>query len=667
MKFNTRFTALLALGSLLFTQLAGAAKVGDDLLIVNKPGSSANKAVQFGSTSQGSVRFNTTTNQMEYANDGSTFQAIGSGSGGGGVGSNYLKDSNGQAFPTGSIWTVASGTGSADGVNFTDGLQSIKVTASSQQSKLSQDVTPTTQISAQNMQATMWVKTSLTNVQVCARVGGVAANCQPVSSANTWAPYTATFVGPASGSIGIEVSMTSSASGSFNAQLGYVGKAVQTAMLSQAQLIGSIKYMGASGCEWDLASGGFSPLSANTNCNTPTVTGTASAPATKVPAIVFPSLPPGEYVFVAHGSFYCSGGVNICEWRFEDGTNNFGYLDATGPQYNSTITGRVSYTTAQSNLSVQITTRVSSNGSQINVATAAQEFEILVFKYPSQQQQGYRPDATPASWSGYQKVTGGWSFSNTGTPAAPTAGSGITITQLTARNMTCSNFGTAAGITCNLPSAGLYEVCLNEYNNPGTSLNWFPSLRDGSGTLISMGPTSNNNNAAFSSSWCGQYNAAQTGNASFQIYSYVNSSSSQIINSDTNNPAISWQIKQLDAPLATPYLVGAISSSTTSQEHIERATILNNGTTASVGSQSGSWITGASRIGAGQVNLTFAAGEFSATPACVCNAKPSGVEEVCWTNVAGGTPSATLGVFQTADVGGGTRDVAFDVICMGPR
>ena len=57
-----------------------ASKSGDDKFIIGKPGSSANKYIQLGSTSQGFIRFNTSTGKLQYSHDGATYKTVGLGS-----------------------------------------------------------------------------------------------------------------------------------------------------------------------------------------------------------------------------------------------------------------------------------------------------------------------------------------------------------------------------------------------------------------------------------------------------------------------------------------------------------------------------------------------------------------------------------------------------------
>lgn len=106
-----------------------------------------------------------------------------------------------------------------------------------------------------------------------------------------------------------------------------------------------------------------------------------------------------------------------------------------------------------------------------------------------------------------------------------------------------------------------------------------------------------------------------------------------------------------------------VSSISTGGEHIERATVSNNGTcTISAGSQSGSWVSSLSHPGTGQCTLNFIAGEFSAAPSCTCTSSPT-VTRIC-----GITASSSSAItVETDSTGSAGTDVNFMIICMGPR
>lgn len=620
------------------------------------------------------IRANGTTSKLQFSNDGTLYSDIGSSTGGGGVGTNYLVDSNGQGYPS-SAWTVTSGTGSADTSVFTDGLQSIKVTASSQQSKLSQDVTPTTDMSGQNWQATMWVKTSLTNVQVCARIATVATNCQAVSSSNTWAPYTATFIGPASGSVGIEVSMKSSGTGTFNSQLGYVGKSFSTPMLSQAQLVGSVTI---SGCDQNWVGQDGSTTFSTMNFNTAPTTcsyatrGSASAPSSQIPAIKFASLPPGEYTLEVTGKVGARNTTGMSFFQFNDGTNAAREIAAisafASDQYVPGFTQSIGYTTTQSNVTLQIFAKTdgTSGARPFIDSRSPATLTISVYRMPSTQDQGYRADATPASWSGYLDATSGWSTTS-GSQTDFSAGSGITLVETANRNFgTVSAAGSSLpGISFTPPRIGRYQVCTSVIlNNSGANTSYF--VVDGSGTLISDGYWAAPSGTPGQVSSCGIYNVASAGAVTIKVQGKVASNTGSIAAPSGFGHGLRFSILELDAPMAAPYLTGSVVSTSSGQERIERATFSNNGSVDAIVSQSGAWVSSVNRAGQGQFVVTIASGEFSAEPSCSCVPRHNAASS-CRVNT-GGTNNATTKSFIVTDTSGIALDsLGLEVMCMGPR
>jgi hypothetical protein len=113
-------------------------------------------------------------------------------------------------------------------------------------------------------------------------------------------------------------------------------------------LIGKIEWPGAANCQWaHNASAGWTSFDVDSDCPTPTVTGAASAPATKIPAIVLNSLPAGDYEVTVSGQFFNKGAS--CRWRISDGITDAGAVINNQPNESTgTITGLFSYASAGS-------------------------------------------------------------------------------------------------------------------------------------------------------------------------------------------------------------------------------------------------------------------------------------------------------------------------------
>lgn len=97
-------------------------------------------------------------------------------------------------------------------------------------------------------------------------------------------------------------------------------------------------------------------------------------------------------------------------------------------------------------------------------------------------------------------------------------------------------------------------------------------------------------------------------------------------------------------------------------ERIERAYITNNGT-ATIASQSGSWISSVSRSAAGVVDITIANGQFNAAPTCVATRAPSTQASSEQGIIANSATSVTV---ISGNSSGGNQDLDFTILCMGP-
>jgi hypothetical protein len=286
--------------------------------------------------------------------------------GGGGNGQNFLLNSSFEGGTT--AWTSTNETASVDTTNFTDLNQSLLETLSSQLGVLSQDVTPSVQLGSVNMSATCYVKTSMTTLQVCDRKAGVQDVCAPVPSTNTWQPVTVNFVGPSSGSVGVQVGSTASSTGTYNVDQCYIGKANNLTNVSQAQLIGQVKVTGCTS-QWNTSATSLSAFGTQTGCTYQTF-GQALAPSTNIPGFKFASLAAGDYTLVYSGAIQETASLKSAYFQWTDGTNtakevsqlynnNAGAGGALTPGFQQSIT----YTTPQSNVTLQVFGYADSGGS----------------------------------------------------------------------------------------------------------------------------------------------------------------------------------------------------------------------------------------------------------------------------------------------------------------
>lgn len=141
---------------------------------------------------------------------------------------NLLLNPNFEHSTATTSWTV--GLGSSAAVETTEvksGKKSLAVTVTGLTGfSIYQDVTPTIKTEGSNLEHGVWIKTALTTLTVCARNGGATVGtCATVQADNKWHYYSVLMAGPSSGSVGVSVVTTSSTTGTYYIDAGYVGNA----------------------------------------------------------------------------------------------------------------------------------------------------------------------------------------------------------------------------------------------------------------------------------------------------------------------------------------------------------------------------------------------------------------------------------------------------------
>jgi hypothetical protein len=291
-------------------------------------------------------------------------------------------------------WTI---TKTASEIN--DSLSASKIALSAQSLSFSQSVTTPSGIQKQGVVGlTYKVDSAVTTFQVCSLVDAAEQTCVPSANLVLDGLYHSIEIPVIFGaaSAGIKVK-SSSSTGNVFIDAAYVKRGIGGTPISidQARLLGSINYAGTASCSWNSTSTSFANFAANASCPTATLTGSATAPGTKIPAIVFPSMPAGDYVIIATGTFAASNSATTMDFngRFSDGTNftapsvlaKAGTGGTANISSTGTLTGRLKYTTDQTNvtLNLQGLTTSGSNGADITNTTATTKaFEISVYYYP---------------------------------------------------------------------------------------------------------------------------------------------------------------------------------------------------------------------------------------------------------------------------------------------
>lgn len=583
-------------------------------------------------------------------------------------------------------WTAGLNVSSAvNTTSYVDGKQSLTLTASATISGAQliwyQDWTPGSSLSGNNGEASLWVNTTASTLQVCPRVQGttLVGQCVSVPGTGNWVKASTNFIFPTSGSVGVALYSTAGfLSGATIGSIdkGYVGLATNLSQVSQAQVFGTLKYASTSGCSWTVNSSTYTDFSANVSCATPTVTGNATVPGSKIPAIPFSVMPPGDYEFTINlnprtvGADYMS-----CRLVDELGTQieEWGFQNSNAGNYNqiSQVTAKLSIATALSNKTYKLQCKGSgatdgiTADSSLNAAFAP-SLSFVVKYYPSQAQLAIKPDQTPASWSGYHTVSGGWTSSGTGI-ADLSAGTSPVLTPRTNRNF--GTVSTAAsnlpGIQVTFPRAGNYWICAtgSVFQNTASGA---PTIQlvDGSGTVITS-PTLSTlaSGAGAPFTVCGSYPASAT--LTTIKLKGADTAGTFTLNFTGVSSAIEWSIIELDAPMAAPYLTGSVTSNTSGQERSERAKLTLGANSCTIVGQSGSWISSAAgTAGANVCTITIASSTFSAAPMCTCSGADDNAA-YCFVKATGA--SATSMTFVRNLDTGAASSGDINIHCQGPR
>lgn len=492
------------------------------------------------------------------------------------------------------------------------------------------------------------------------------ANASAITSTTTgYTRNSVNFIFPASGTVRVKIASVASNEPILYADSCYLGLAegFNISQVNQAQILGTISYDSCSGTNWSNTSTSFAIPTALTGCTVVT-TGLAQAPASQTPAIKFASMPPGEYVVQYEGGVQNTTASKNAYFRFTDGTINAREIsqvfsaggNIVGPGVHQSFT----YTTAQSNVTLSLSSKTDSGGTAIIHGDPG---VIKVYYFPSQSQTAFNPSQTPASWSGYSTVSGGCSTTST-TYADPSACTSIALTEITNRNL--GTVATAAsslpGVTFTPPKTGLYGVCASGTVSTVLAANVSVRMTDGTTVLHNGATTSIITAGDGPFSICGDWNAASTSAATIKLQLAASTSTASIVNgAASGSSAIHWVIWNKDSGTSAPYLVGSITSNTSGAERVERALITNSGSCA-VSRQSGTWLSSVSHPATGNCLLNFGSGIFPTTENCIVT-PIGGSGENC--SLVAETPGTSVQV--KCYISTTATDIGFHVICMGPR
>lgn len=234
------------------------------------------------------------------------------------------------------------------------------------------------------------VKTLGTDVYVCPLMNGsrpsdITKYCGKVPVSTTAVPFPQVIVpfiidGTSNG---IEIYSTGTSPFQFRKTVPvFAGQSAPFQGVNGAKLVGKLIFTGN---VWSVTSTSFSNFSAQTGISY-TASGSVSSPSTNIPAVKF-SGQAGKYVFIYSGSLTGGSSTNVpCVFRFSDGTNvsETSQLNNTQATYSSSSTsliGSIEYSTAPTDVTVQIQAKSSSSFCGVNYMSNEQG-TISVFYYP---------------------------------------------------------------------------------------------------------------------------------------------------------------------------------------------------------------------------------------------------------------------------------------------
>jgi hypothetical protein len=559
-------------------------------------------------------------------------------------------------------WTATTVSPTKDTTNIINGKQSALLSPSAQTFTLSNDVTPTIQISNVNMEASCRVKTTQSGIQVCSRAAGASVNCVSVPNDGNWDYVPVNFVGPASGSVGVQVSAASAVTGTVNVDDCYVGTARNIGTVAQAYLVGQVKITGCAS-NWTTNSTSLAAFSAQTSC-VYTASGQASAPGTMIPGITFASLPPGNYALKYEGlvNNTYSSVSGFSSFQFWDGTNTAAEVSSTGYTTSSNVTigspgisQTITYSAPQSNVTLSIRGAINASGSSANLfGTTSFPGVISVYYFPTSAQSALTVNTSPANWSGTSNLTGTTTSTTTTDPGTITG----SLTTVASQNITCTAASSLVGVTCTLPTTGLYHVCFqgNSYATvAGDSA--YNTFTDGSNTAISgeQQITSSAVGQYIGTGACSNYSATST-TATFKIRGRVSGASSPTAGFTLTG----FSIVSVNTPIAAPILTNSITTNAAGAWRIESAHVGFTSSTCSVASGTG--FATASFTAGPTCAITFTV-PFSGTPTCVVSGDNEATYNALYCRGAayagGNSVSCFTGGTQVGD--------NFSIICQGPR
>lgn len=562
-------------------------------------------------------------------------------------------------------WNIAktSGTSFGSGLETTEiaaGKQALRITATAAYGTVDQSVTPAVHTASQNFEAACRVYASSgTGVpQICALSSGSEVQCVNVPVTSSWQNVSVNFPAPANGSsAGVRFKTTVADSTSYYVDDCYVGPARNLAS-------------GYMATDWTAYTATFSAASGGLNGgSTPTQTGYYRRVGDSME--VYASLQAGgSGIAAGTGDYSISipSGFTIDTTKVssngEQALGSYELLDIGSTRY----VGSVIYaSTTTIKMAYNVGGYIGSGVPTASWFNAAGDSMSVHFTVPvvgwTSSQAAYKADVTPSSWMGTSSLTGTTASGS----YADFGGISGAITTTTSRTLTCSAAASQVGVTCTLPRAGNYQVCWSgAVNSTAAPHGVAVKMVDGSGTVVvgEQSGTVGGVSYGLPAGSCGNYLASAVGSVTFKLQGHTDGTGTMGV-----FPG-SFSVVELDAPMPAPYLIGSVTSGSTSGLHTGMAKIsggtadTNCTSSCTVNSQNGdTWVSSVTRSGTGAYSVNFTAGYFSSAPICVCSSSNAGVQVTQCGPAAESTSSVSVSLYA----GASATDGFFRIQCSGPR
>lgn len=692
--------------------------IGTDKLTVGKPSAADRKIIFNKGGNNPAIKWNNSSGKLEYSNDGSTFKAIGSGGGGSGV--NLLENFDLESGIDVNFTALSLTSTLRTGANALFGTRSVRLNSSAaSQTYTSDQYTVPLGLKGRPCIAGIHYTTSeSTNkykLEVIDGSSNILASVE-LDASSTVKPDYVGFTCPDSGTIAWRINSTGDAA-DLDLDNVHLGSEMRDASLSQATVVGTAIWEPTTNCTWGTSSviPTFGNFGVDSDCPTPTVTGELTAPATKIPAVTLPVLKPGKYVVLVNGLMVLNSG-NTGRLRVSDGTNALngqGYLwNATEQNTVNEFTAIREYTTPQSNVTFQLQGAIGGGGS-ISIPNDGNHsrLTITVFRYPTSSetglrvdQLGWRVDATIAPTTGEitlsSTVASDYSsISNANLELTNRSGYGRIAAKIPCSSTnpptgtTCSAGSEEVGVVYNQPTAGEVKACFTfaHYSDNGSSSSVMEMRFMLAETPLNAQTILQSTPAEVSRQWvgdggvtknitlCGNFNFASSGEKAIRLFYRTianTSTSTNHLRTNTGEAPIKVEIYPINyLSGAMPIYKGMVTSNSAGRERIERAvfsgttigTACSSGSSCTINSQSGSWLSSVSRNSSGNYTLNIASGIFSDTPSCAISCGSTSTGNVFTTLYNMSTHSATSISFGTVDSTLNNVNSACSVVCQGPN